>query len=52
MKSDWTGVVDSTVARLYAASFAAALGFASFGIAVPYYVLDRIGKTDAVGDLR
>jgi len=51
MPDNWSGVVDATVLRLYAATAAAAVAIATFTIAVPFYVLEKLGRTDAVGYL-
>jgi len=41
--------IDSTYVRLYAATFAVALGCSATTVGVPYFVLARLARADAVG---
>ena len=49
MGRDRAAVVDATVVKLLLASAIIALGTSGFVIAVPYYVLDKLNRADAVG---
>jgi MFS family permease len=45
------GEVDATLVRLLLASFVVALATTGFVFAVPFYVLAKLGRTDAVGQV-
>jgi MFS family permease len=49
MSPDRQHVLDATVAKLLLASAIIALGTSGLVIAIPYYVLDKLGRADAVG---
>ena len=49
MSREGAGVVDATVIRLLVMSFVIALSTSGFVFAVPFYVLAKLGRTDAVG---
>ncbi len=49
MSPDRPSVLDATVAKLLLASAIIALGTSGLVIAIPYYVLDKLGRADAVG---
>ncbi len=49
MSRDRAGVLDATVVRLLLTSSVVALSTSGFIFAVPFYILARLGRTDAVG---
>mgnify|MGYP000330215377 CR=1 FL=1 len=49
MNCERAGVVDATIVRLLLASFVVALSTTGFIFAVPFYILDKLGRTDRVG---
>lgn len=51
MQPNRANVLDGTIIRLLIAAFVVALGTTGFIFAVPFYVLGKLGRTDAVGQV-